>query len=190
MAVAYVYCDYGTQNVQSASAVLGSVLRQVVEAVKKTPDEIEKVFERAKKEAGGCELRLSEILNMLTQYLSDLKRSFICIDAFDEFPTKHRAQLWDSLQCVVQKCPKTRLFLTGRPQIRTEVEGCFPGDAYMVIIEPTLLDIGRYIEERLKEDPDTSTMNEVLRADIRNVIPKRVSGMYVLTRDVGFHILG
>ena len=190
MAVAYVYCDYGTQNVQSASAVLGSVLRQFVEAVEKTPEKIKEVFERAKKQAGGCELRLSEILDMLIQYLSRLKRGFICIDALDEFPTKHRAHLWDSLQRVVRECSNARLFLTGRPQIRAEVERYFPGDAYMVIIEPTLPDIRRYIEERLKEDPDTSTMNEALRADIRNVIPKWVSGMYVLTRDLGFHRLG
>ena len=190
MAVAYVYCDFNARNMQSASTVLGSVLRQVVEAVIKTPDEVQKAFKRAEKQAGGCELRLPEILDILTKYLAGLKRGFICIDALDEFPTKHRAQLWDSLQRVVRECPNTRLFLTGRHQIRAEVERCFPGDAYMVIIEPTLDDIRRYIEERLKEDPDTSTINEALRADIRNVIPNRVSGMYVLTRDLEFYRLG
>ena len=190
VAVAYVYCDFSARNVQSASTVLGSVLRQVVGALEKTPDEIQKAFDQAKRQADGCGLRLPEILDMLIQSLSSLKRGYICIDALDEFPTKHRTQLWNCLQRVVRECPNTRLFLTGRPQIRTEVGDYLPEEAEMVTIEPTSEDIRRYIKERLKEDPDTSTMNEALRADIRSVIPKRVSGMYVLTRDLGFHILG
>ena len=60
----------------------------------------------------------------------------------------------------------------------------------MLIIEPTSDDITRYIEERFKEDLGTSTMDEGLRAEIRSVIPKRVSGMYVLAQDVEFYRLG
>ena len=85
----------------------------------------------------GCGLRLPEILDLLTKSLKGLERGFICIDALDEFSAKQRAQLWDSLQRVVRGCPNTRLFLTGRPQIRAEVEGNFPGDASLVEIEPT-----------------------------------------------------
>jgi len=187
--VAYVYCDFSTQNMQSTSAVLGSVLRQVVGALARIPDEVQKAFERAKKQADGCGLRLPEILDILTRILPGLERAFICIDALDEFPIKQRAQLWDSLQRVVRECANTRLFLTGRPQVRTEVEDYLPEEADMVAIEPTSEDIGRYIEERLKEDLDKSTIDEGLREEIRRVIPKRVSGMYVLTRDVEFHRL-
>ena len=60
----------------------------------------------------------------------------------------------------------------------------------MVKVEPTSDDIERYIEERLKEDLDMSAMDERLRADIRRIIPKRISGMYVLARDVALHRLG
>ena len=180
-AVAYVYCDFTTRNMQSTSAVLGSVLRQVVGALAEIPDGVQQAFERAKTQADGCGLRLPEILDMLTKFLPSLKRAFICIDALDEFPTKQRAQLWKSLQGVVRGCPNTRLFLTGRPQIRTEVEDYFPGEADMVTIIPTDEDIKRYIEERLEEDLDKSTIDEELQADIRSVIPKKVEGMYVLT---------
>ena len=181
VAVAYVYCDFTIRNMQSTSAVLGSVLRQVVGALAKIPDEVQEVFEKAKRQADGCGLRLPEILDMLTKFLPTLNQAFICVDALDEFPTKERAQLWKSLQCVVRECPNTRLFLTGRPQIRTEVGVYFPGEADMVAIEPTEEDIRRYIEERLEGDLDKSTIDEELQADIRSVIPKRVSGMYVLT---------
>ena len=177
--MAYVYCDFTIRNMQSASAVLGSVLRQVVGALVKIPDEVQGVFEKAKRQADGCGLRLPEILDMLIKFLPSLNRAFICVDALDEFPTKERAQLWKSLQRVVRGCPNTRLFLTGRPQIRPEVGDYFPGEADMVTIEPTEEDIRRYIEERLEGDLDKSTIDEELQADIRSVIPKRVSGMYV-----------
>jgi len=184
--VAYVYCDFSTRNMQSTSAVMGSVLRQVVGALPKIPDEIQQAFERAKRQADGCGLRLPQILDMLINSISRLKRGFICIDALDEFPTKYRAQLWDSLRRVVRESPKARLFLTGRPQIRAEVEGYISEEVGIVTIEPTSEDIGKYIEERLKEDLDKSIINEELRADIRRAIPKKVSGMYVLTRDAEF----
>ena len=187
--VAYVYCDFSTQNMQSTGAVMGSVLRRVVGALARIPDEVVKAFERAKKQADGCRFRLPEILDMLTKFLPSLKLAFICIDALDGFPTKQRAQLWNSLQRVVRECPTTRLFLTGRPQIRTEVEEYLPR-AYMVTIGPTSEDIKRYIEERLSEDLDKNTIDEGLRAEIRRVVPKRVSGMYVLSRDVEFYGLG
>jgi len=189
VAVAYVYCDFSTRNMQSTTAVLGSVLRQVVGALTRIPDEVQKAFGCAKKQADGCGLRLPEILDMLTKFLPGLERAFICIDALDEFPTKQRAELWDSLQSVIRECPNTRLFLTGRPQIRTEVEDYFPGGADMVAVEPTPEDIRRYVEKRLKEDLDKSTMDAELREDIRRVIPNGVSGMYVLTRDVEFYRL-
>ena len=171
---------------QSTGAVLGSVLRQVVGALEKIPDEVQKEFERAKTQADGCGLLLPEILNMLTKILPTLNRAFICIDALDEFPTKERAQLWSSLQRVVRECPNTRLFFTGRPQIRREVEDYLAKESEIVAIEPTEEDITRYIEERLEGDLDKSTMDEKLRADIRSVIPKKVEGMYVLIRDPGF----
>ena len=189
MAVAYVYCDFSTRNMQSTSAVLGSVLRQVAGALAEIPDAVRKAFERAKRQTDGCGLRHPEILDMLTKSLLSLKRGFICIDALDEFPTKQRAQLWSSLKRVIRECPNTRLFLTGRPQIRAEVKDYFPKEADTATIEPTSGDIERYIEDRLERVLDKSTMDEELRADIRRVIPKRVSGMYVLIRDVEFHRL-
>ena len=190
VAVAYVYCDFNTGNMQSTSAVLGSVLRQVVGALTEIPDSVQRAFERAKKQADGCGLRLPEILDMLAKFIPSLKRMFVCIDALDEFPRKQRAQLWNSLRCVARECPNTRLFLTGRPQIREEVEEYLPGAAYIVTIEPTSEDIRRYIEERLSEDLDKNTIDEALRADIRRVIPKSASGMYVFKAGCGVPLTG
>jgi len=62
--------------------------------------------------------KIANYRRIYNKFLPSLKRPFICIDALDEFPMKQWVQLWNSLQRVVRECPKTRLVLTGRPQIR------------------------------------------------------------------------
>ena len=181
VAIAYVYCDFQVRGEQSARSVLGSVLRQVVGALALVPDEVRGAFEQARRQVDASEPRLPEILHMLVLSLSHLRRGFICIDGLDEFQTQQRTQLWDSLQRVVQECPNTRLFLTGRSHIGEDVERRFPKEADMVMIEPPLDDIGRYIEKRLKEDQHIDAMDKGLQADILRVIPENASGMYVLS---------
>jgi len=125
--------------------------------------------------------------------LPHLEKGFVCVDALDEFQ-KSRAEQWDrlwsSLQHVVRECPNTRLFLTGRPQIRADVEKYFPKEVNMVMVEATSDDVGRYIEKRLKEDLHSNAMDKELRADILRVVLEKVSGMWVLSWDVKFDALG
>jgi len=184
VAVVYVYCEFSAWNVQSAKTVLGSVLRQVVGALAKIPNEVQKAFECAKRQVDGCGLLLSEILELLVKSIPSLKWSFICIDALDELPLVHRPELWESLRCLVQHCPNTRLFLTGRPHVRDQVREYFPGTAEMLPVSPSVGDIGLYLKRRLERDPEPDAMNQSLRAEILTVIPARISGMYVLSRDI------
>ena len=184
--VAYVYCDFSARNVQSAGTVLGSVLRQVVGSLPEIPDEVRKAFGRAKRQADGCGLRISEILEMLVKSLPSLKQAFICIDALDEFPSKHRSELLESLQHLVQNCPNVRLFLTGRPHIRDQVRKYFLRAAEMLPVSPSLHDIELYLNMRLGRDPEFDAMDWGLLADILRVIPEKGSGMCALSQDVEF----
>ena len=127
VAVSCMYCDFHSHKEQSATSVLAALLKQLVAAVKPIPEEISEAFERAKRKVDGRPLRLPEIRAMLVKSLSSLRRGFMCIDALDEFPAKHRPELWDSLQHVLRECPNTRLFITGRPHIREEVNKYLPG---------------------------------------------------------------
>ena len=186
VAVAYVYCEFSARNMQSAGTVLGSVLRQVVGSLPEIPDEVRAAFELAQKQVDGCGLRLSEILDMLVNSLSILKRAFICIDAVDEFPLKHQSELWECLQRLVQDCPNIRLFLTGRPHIGDQVGKYFPRTAEMLPIRPSPHDIELYLNMRLERDPEFDAMDKGLRADILRVISENVSGMCVLSQGVEF----
>ena len=119
-AVACVYCDFTAQE-QSVTGLFGALLKQVVSALDPIPDQVQKAFESSKGEAGGRRLLLPDILKMLAKSLSLLPRVFICIDALDEFPAKHRPELWEYLQQIVLKCPNARLFLTRSEEHTSEL---------------------------------------------------------------------
>ena len=181
--VVCVYCDFNVQDGQTATGVLGALLKQVVSALEPIPNQVQKAFEDSKRGAGGRRLLLPDILKMLAKSLSLLPRVFICIDALDEFPAKHRPELWEYLQQIVVKCPNTRLFLTGRLHIRDEVQKYFLSTADMLPISSRTHDIRLYLEMKLKRDPELNAMNEELEADILRIIPEVVSGTYVFSQD-------
>ena len=136
VAVPYVYCDFTTRNMQSTSAVLGSVLRQIVRALEEIPDEVQQAFELAKKQDDGCGLQLLGILDMLTKFLLSLDRGSICIGALDKSPTKHRAQLWSSLHRITQECSNMAIPYR-KVSDPSKVWGYFHEEADIVRIEPT-----------------------------------------------------
>ena len=174
--MACFYCDFQGHKSQSATGVLAALLKQLVAGVEPIPKEVTEAFEQAKGKVDGRTLRLPEIYTMLIKSISSLRRGFICIDALDEFPMKHRPGLWDSLQYIVRKCPNIRLFITGRPHIRAEVKKYFPGYPDLSSIKPTREDIRGYVTMRLKKDPEPDAMDSELEADILAIIPDKISG--------------
>ena len=176
VAVACIYCDFHEHTSQSATGVLAGLLKQLVAGVEPIPKGIKEAFEQAKGKVDGRALRLSEIYTMLINSVSSLGRGFICIDALDEFPTKHRPEFWDSLQHIVRKCLNIRLFITGRPHIREEVKRYFPGYPDLSSIKPTEQDIREYVTMRLRMDLESDAMDPELEADILTIIPEKISG--------------
>jgi len=176
--VACIYCDFHEHKSQGAAGVLAALLKQLVGGLELIPKEIKEVFGRAKGKVDGRALRLPEICMMLIKSVSSLRRGFICIDALDEFPTKHRPELWGSLQQIVRKCPNIRLFITGRPHIQEEVKKYFPGYPDLSSLKPTEEDIRGYVAMRLRGDLESDAMDPELEADILQIIPDKISGAY------------
>jgi len=161
------------------TGVLAVLLKQLVAGVEPIPEELKLAFDRAKTKVDGRTLRLLEIRAALVKSISSLRRGFICIDALDEFPARHRSDLWDSLQHIVRECPNIRLFVTRRPHIREEARQYFPGYPNPTSIKPTEEDILVYLTMRLKKDLEPGAMDKELAADILRLIPERISGAYV-----------
>ena len=175
-AVACFYFDFATQEEQSPVAILGSVLKQVVGGLSEVPERIVKAFQDSRKVDGGRRLALAEIVEFL-QDISSSRCTFICIDALDECLAEHRAKLLDSLNQILQKSRGARIFLTGRPHIRGEVDEHLAGRAATRSITPTKGDIIIFLRAKLKEDTIPEAMDESLEEEIIQSIPETVSEM-------------
>jgi len=178
VAVACLYCDFNAHQEQSIAHMLGAILKQVVSGWEHIPPDIGAAFQKSKKNLGGRELDSAEILKLLISTLRTLDRSYICIDALDEFSQDHRRELFKSLEQITRESPSTRLFVTGRPHIREEVERYFTKRAEIRII-PSEEDIKKYLTMRLSNDPQPTAMNQDLRENILTTIPEKIAGMYV-----------
>ena len=163
------YIDFEVQKDQSAASMLGSLLRQVVNGIESIPEEISGSFQEQKTAIGGRRLQLQDVVKML-QLITSSQRTFMCIDALDECAGVQRFKLLDSLNQILDKSPRTRIFLTGRPHIRAEVEKRFAQRVVTVSISPTKADIVRYLRARLDEDETPDAMDKSLEADILSQI--------------------
>ena len=175
--VAMFYCDFRDQQDLTAANIIGAILKQLA-ARGEVLEHMQAAFQEAKAEVGGRGPRLPDMVEMLKQAVVTLPRVFICIDALDECLSKHLLELLESMRDVLEKSPRTRIFVTGRPQVEAEITRYF-GTVLMVSISPNPHDIKLYLEKKLEMDPEPEAMSQALRADILRVIPERISEMYV-----------
>ena len=96
----------------------------------------------------------------------------------DECLLKHLLELLESLDDLIREYPRTRIFLTGRPHVREDVQRRF-SKAVVVPISSNADDVWSYVEMRLTRDDELDAMNKYLRADILRVILERISDMCV-----------
>jgi len=118
--VSCFYLDFTARKEQPASDVLGSMLKQMVGGMEKIPEEISRVFQQQRTTIGGRRPQLVNIVKMLLCVTSS-RRIFMCLDALDECAGAERFKLLDSLTEILEQSPATRIFVTGRPYIRAEV---------------------------------------------------------------------
>ena len=175
-AVACFYFDFTDQEEQSPAVILGSVLKQVVGGLDKVPERIVKAFRNRQKVIGGQWLSLEKIVEFL-QDISSSRSTFICIDALDECPPRHRVKLLGSLNQILQDSPGARILLTGRPHIRAEIDKHLAGRAATRAIIPSKDDIIIFLRAKLKEDTIPDAMDESLEKEIVKNIPETVSEM-------------
>ena len=174
-AVACFYFDFASREEQLPAAVLGSVLKQVVDGLDKVPKRIVKTF-RKREVIGSQRLSVEEIIEFL-QDISSSRSTFICIDALDECLPKYRGRLLDSLNQILQNSPGTRVFLTGRRHIRDEIDKHLAGKAATRAITPRKDDIVVFLRAKLKEDTIPDAMDESLEEEIIKNISETVSEM-------------
>jgi len=143
VAIAGVYCNFLAQGEQSAINLLGAILKQLITRGG-ISEHMREAFQKAKKLFSGCSPPLIDVVENLKRTITSSKQVFICLDALDESPLKHRRKLLESLSEIVRMSPNTRLFLTGRPHIYEEIVRCF-SEVVQIPVSPTQADIKGYL---------------------------------------------
>ena len=178
IAALFLYCDYQAQNDQSAVNMIGSLLRQIALGAMGIPGEIQNAFDKSR-QGGGKGLRLVEMRELFIKTISSYERVYICVDAMDELLPRHRSEFLRELQQIIQDAPNTRLFLTGRPHVRGELDKHLTRGSHTIQIVPDQGDIARYLSRKMDDDNgrDPDLMTENLKNDIMETMLEKVSEM-------------
>jgi len=174
------YFDFAARNEQSPVNMLGSLLRQLVSGHGGIPEAIVQAFRNEKMSIGGRGLQVSGILKIF-QTIAATRHTFICVDALDECVPEHRMVVLESLGQML-KSPNTRLFITGRPHVRSEVERELGGAATFLSIRATEDGVLSFLREKLRKDTIPNMMSSTLEGDIMKSIPAISSETYVGAR--------
>ena len=158
--------------------MIGGLLRHIALGEVGNLGEIQNAFKKSR-QGGGKGLRLPEMLDLFVKTVSSLERVYICIDAVDELLPQHRSEFLRALQKITQEASNTRLFLTGRPHVRGELDKNLTRGAYTIHIVPDRGDITRYLSQKIDDDDirDPDLMTESLRNDIMKIMLEKASDM-------------
>jgi len=178
-AVICFYFDFAARKEQTATSMLGSLLKQVISGMERVPEDVSRALQEQKRAVSGRKPQLGDIVKML-QLITSSQPTFMVIDALDECTTVQRFRLFDSLKEILEKSPNARIFMTGRSHIRAEIERCLTGRVISVLVGPPKDDIIRFLRVRLREDETPDAMDETLEADILEKIPGSIPEMCVV----------
>jgi len=175
IAVVGLYCDFLSQQDQTTTNIMGALLKQLV-GRGGIPDRVRAAFQKAKREFGGRGPRLADLMGMLKTFIASLPQVFICLDALDECMPKRFPEILNLLRDILQESPRTRIFLTGRPHVKGDVQRYFP-KTVVIPINPNRNDIRNYVEMRLDRDSEPEAMSNDLRVDIVRVVLEKISNV-------------
>ena len=168
--VAWLYCDYNSQQEQTVVNMMGAILKRLVD--REIPKDIRRAFQEGRRPL------LPDLVRMLKIAIASLPRVYICIDALDECLPKTLLELLELLRDIVRESPRVRIFLTGRTYVLEDIQRYFP-KAIAIPISPHQDDIRNYVVAKLDRDDMLEAMNDSLRAEIVRTILDKMSNMCV-----------
>ncbi|KAF3174027.1 hypothetical protein TWF751_005167 [Orbilia oligospora] len=172
--IAFIYCDYRDQALQTPINLAASLLGQLLSIPSSLPQEVIEIYQKKYRKNNLFEQ--GDIDAMLLHACQQFDRAYICIDALDE--AQNREALLNSLRKLI---PLVQLFVTGRPHIPAIVERYFVG-ALRINIEATKDDIERFVATKIDEDwaRDKYLMDENLKHEILGEVAKASQKMFLL----------
>jgi hypothetical protein len=177
--IAYIYCNFGSQDKQNPADLLASLLRQLVQGQPSVPESVKSLYERQKDKPRPA---LKDILEVLHDVMSNYSRTFIITDALDECQISDGSRKRFLSEIFnLQTRTGVSLFVTSRfiPEIIKEFKG-----SVSLEIRASNEDVQKYLDCHMLQLPSFVLGNSDLQEEIRTEIIKTVDGMYVLSQVV------
>ncbi|KAK0513833.1 hypothetical protein JMJ35_003555 [Cladonia borealis] len=184
--IAYIFFDYKDQERQTATAILCSLLRQVIESIGEIPQSIQYFYGARTPYEKENTMDEEQCISLLESLIRNEPRdTFLIFDALDECPDRDhdsnevRSRITSAMKrlAVVGK-----LFITARPHVHpaTVIPDCLRLD-----IRATDSDMHCYINTRIKEH---KRLNRLVGSDpqlanlLNETLCRKANGMFLLTR--------
>ena len=175
--IAYYYCDYREQSMQTPASLAASLLRQFCLQKNSVPKPVSEFYNLYKRDAGR--LQTDELVRVLRKVLAEFDQCFVAVDALDELDgKKHRKGFLKVLTELGLASTKT--FVTSRPHLQ-DVAQTFR-HASQVYVEASEIDIELFLSGMIEDDEGMQDlMDEALKKEVCSSIAQYAKGMYVVT---------
>ncbi|KAF2786525.1 hypothetical protein K505DRAFT_289577, partial [Melanomma pulvis-pyrius CBS 109.77] len=176
--VAYVYCNYKSQEEQDVSSMLAAILKQLVQGQLSTVEHIEQLHQQHANR--GTMPSLNEIFSTLQNVLAHYPTVYLVIDALDECKTsdgtcrQFLAKIRD-----LQAGQDLRLMATSRfiPDIMDEFE-----ESFKLEVQASKEDVKRFVAAQTYRLPRCIQRDPALQEMVQDKIVEAVDGMFLLAR--------
>jgi hypothetical protein len=168
-AIAYHYCDYQYQKLETAEYLLRSLAKQVASRIVVIPEDLVSLYKAAQME--GLTSSLDDLTNLLTCLCQRFADVFVVIDGLDE--NLHRHKLIPILKKLEDAA--VRVFVTSRRL--PDLQEAF-GKRLNLEIKAAASDVKKYVASRFDEidEIDTLTFRQIWE-DVADKIVCHANGM-------------
>ena len=178
IAIIYVYCDYKDSLTHSVTALLSSLLRQLIEQTPRAESiaELSMILNENAKHRDPTE---AELFTWVCTVSKDFNDVYIFVDALDECPELSRDALLVRLQQFSQ-FGQTRLFLTSRPNI--DIKSRLQNMS-RIEIAASALDIEAYLHSEIQKSSRLALFvrkDPGLEQEIVDCVIGKAHGMFLL----------
>lgn len=176
--LAYFYFDFNNASNLDVSILLRSLIKQICAGEDKVPQVVQTLVSRHR--ASGQQPSISTLITALHTAIDDLrKRTFIILDALDEYPENKRLELLKTLKLLLDPGSQ-EIHVLATSQERHDIqhqmaklatEKIFIGSS---VVDP---DIKLHVRTRLAEDPNLDILPPHIKQGIEEKLGKGAHGM-------------
>ncbi|KAF3801944.1 hypothetical protein GCG54_00015166 [Colletotrichum gloeosporioides] len=172
-----LYCDYGSQAIQTLDEVERSIFHQILDGMPRLPQEIYDLHQKTK---DGFSPLLSDLHGIFRSSSIEIGTIFVVLDALDEATE----DVQNGLIARISRLPfaDVRLLCISRPS--TKLERKFQSHPH-IQIRASDADITTFVRHRISDSPrlhDVVGQDEALKQTIATEVSASADGMFLMAR--------